>query len=56
MLVPGEKRKVMAFTDADMARLLVEEQENGRIPSDIEIIVSGLPSDIHDGLYKKRDA
>ena len=52
MLVPGEKKKIMAFTDADMATLLREEKENGRIPKDIEILVSNLPQDIHDGLYK----
>lgn len=54
MLVSGEWVKIMAFTDAGMAMLLTKEKENGRIPLDIEILVSDLPKDIYDGLYKKK--
>lgn len=54
ILVPGEKKKVMIFTDGDMAELLKEEQVNGRIPADIEILISDLPKDIHGGLYLRK--
>jgi hypothetical protein len=54
ILIPGEKKKVMVFTDSDMASLLKGEQANGRIPSDIEILISNLPTDIHGGLYSKK--
>jgi hypothetical protein len=53
LLIPGEKKRVMAFTDSDMAVLLQEEKDNGRIPKDIEILVADVPPDIRDGLYKR---
>lgn len=55
LLVPGDKKKIMVFTDEKMAELLIKEKENGRIPNDIEILISSLPQDIYDGLYKKKN-
>ncbi len=53
LLVPGDRRKVMVFTDTKMAAILQQEQNNGRMPQDVQILVSSLPQDIHDGLYSK---
>lgn len=50
VMLPGEKRKVMAFTDKKMAALLEKEKEQGRIPSDVEIALVPLPEDILSGL------
>jgi len=54
LLLPGERQRAMVFTDAAMASLLRQEKENGRIPKDIEIFVSDIPTDIRDALYKRK--
>jgi hypothetical protein len=50
MVMLDAKKKVMAFTDRQMAVLLEKEKESGRIPLDVEIKVIGLPEDIERGL------
>jgi hypothetical protein len=50
MLLAGQKKMVMAFSNKQMAGLLQNEQDQGRIPLEVEIHVVSLPENMLSGL------
>ena len=54
LLLPDEKRKLLIFTEPDMAELCNSEKERGRIPKNIEIIPAPLPLDLRTKLQDSR--
>jgi len=55
LLLPAEVRKLLIFTEPDMAESCNKEKEKGRIPNNIEIYYVTLPSDLQIKLQKSKD-
>ena len=56
LLMAKVQRRVVVFTEKDMCRLCLDEQERGRIPQEIEFLWAEIPAELDERLKFARRA